>query len=247
MNRLFVSLLIVVVLLMNVGCSSVANLRANLSDRDAAINFTIDDIQATEQPGNVNLQGSASLPDETELAVSAVRLLSDTAPVDTPQNRPSYAILDRQFATVESGKWQAELALWQLTANGSPFESWQVSTNLVDEDLTPDSNVMFIVTLEPTSFTLAIEETLAGADINSGNSRVSYTPSGEPYLQISQVMSVQTPSRSPQSAQAIPTKTDEFWRERSPNSLDTRSSDEIAPLPFAQEDNLALPADSMMQ
>ncbi|NER84337.1 MAG: hypothetical protein F6K42_33345 [Leptolyngbya sp. SIO1D8] len=248
MNKVLMFLLLALLVVFGTGCNRLQGTLGNFGQHETTINFVIEDIRVGGQSGNVQAEGVASLPDGTRLTVSALRTLEDTAAQNDPSNGPFYAILDRQFATVEQGKWQASLGLRTVDANGSPFESWQFNTDLFQKVLSPSPSVLFTVALEPINFVPDLQETLVNAVINGGDSRVTYTSEGEPYLQISESLAIQIPSGTAVAGEDWTlTQINSVWQERSNYVPSIDDLSDTSQLPFKENDNLPLPAANMMQ
>ncbi|WP_346291429.1 hypothetical protein [Sphaerothrix gracilis] len=248
MNQFLTSIVLVFLLLLSSGCSRLHAAWNGYLNRDTAINLRIDEIQAIGQSGDFSVRGTTSLPEATRLTVAAIRPLTDDLTSDTSNGRLTYTILDRRFTEVEAGQWQAELSLRQPNAQGSPFEPWQLTAALLQEKTLPSPTLFFTVTLEPISLSPNIQQLLTEATINNGESQVSYTATGEPYLQISQSMNIQVPSGSlPQLHESVLAQTDPLWQQRSSYSPKVDDLDNAAVLPFAEADNLPLPESHMLQ
>ncbi|MBE7383501.1 MAG: hypothetical protein F6J95_019050 [Leptolyngbya sp. SIO1E4] len=247
MNKVFVSVLLVLLMAIGSGCSRLSSSWRNFVDPEIGVDFLVNDVNIAGQSGNISLQGTASLPDGTQLAVSAVRILEEAATNEAADSL-AYAILDRQSAVVENAQWQATLALQQVDANGAAFENWQSNPNLMQETLSPSPQVLLMVTLEPTHFSADIEDVLTNAVINGGDSQLSFTANGEPYLQISQSVAIQIPPGTvAQGDDFTLAQTDDIWQERSSYNPRVDQVNETPELPFTEADNLPLPASNMLQ
>ena len=248
MNKVFVTMFFVLLVAVMSGCANLQSAWSNFAARDSAVTLAVNDIRTAGQAGSASLEGTASLPDGTQLAVSAVRTLEDVPSRDAFSDDAPYAILDRKFATVEDGQWQANLTLWQPDANDAPFESWQLNPELLQEALTPSSTVVFIVTLEPISFSPAIDTIVRDAIINDGNTQLSYTSGGEAYLQIRESLAIPIPSGTVATGNdSTLSRYGDIWQGRSDYSPKIDELSDRAQLPFADTDNLPLPASNMMQ
>lgn len=249
MNKVLVSIFLAFLMIMGSGCSRMQGIIGSFTDHEVAVNFTITEVNASGQSGNFSLKGDASLPDQTRLAVSAVRKLNKTSSDNgAAGGKPSYAILDRQFALVKDGQWQANLTLKQLDANGSGFENWQFETDLLQTALDPSSTVSFLVTLEPTSFSKDIEQLLTNAAINQGDTQLNFTTDGDAYLQISQSMAIPIPSGTvAQSDDSTLAQNIDLWQGRSDYSPSAGELGEQPQLPFDEDDNWPLPTSNIMQ
>lgn len=248
MSQFFVSILLLLLMLVASGCSRLQSTWSHFASPIAVVDLIINDVKVTQQSGNISLEGIASLPDGTQLAVSAVRVLDNTPSRDPSSKNPAYAILDRQFVTIKDEQWQADLNLYEANASGVYFENWQLNNSQLLEKLAPNPAILLMVTLEPTSFSPAISDLLANAVINGGSSQLSYTLDGEPYLQISRSIVREIPSAANlQADDSAISKADEMWQNRSNYNPTVDDVNDGSQLPFAEEDNLPLPAVNMMQ
>jgi hypothetical protein len=112
------------------------------------------DLQVQVKPnstsGTYDLTGLADLPDSSPIRIAAIRYLRPTNPASQKLNpKPTYAILDYQSALVKGGKWQGQLNLWQVAADGRYQEAWQIHQDALKLPTSPESDVIFLVTLAP--------------------------------------------------------------------------------------------------
>lgn len=249
MDKLIISLLLVLTTMLGAGCSQLPGPLGSFFDSDTTVNFVIDDIGAARQSGGVSLRGTASLPDGTEVTVSAVRVLDVSSSGDRFSESTPYAILDRQFIPLEDGQWQAELALRQLDAANASFENWQFSEDLRLETRSPSQNVLFLAMIEPENFEGEVGEILNAATINGGDTQLSFTADGEPYLLVSQSMAIPVPSGSVVKAENTfrQGQYQDLWQDRANYSPRVDGSQEFTQLPFMEQDNLPLPLSNLMQ
>jgi hypothetical protein len=244
MSRTVSIIFLLVVGVISFGCNSLQSLTTS----DTAITFSIEDISVIGQMQDISVGGKATLPTNLQLVVSAVRPLKDFSGETPVENQPLYAILDRQFVAVENGLWQTQLKLREPDKNGVLFENWQLNPELKDSDLSPSSQVVFMLALEPTSLTGKMSQQLANASINNGETRLSYTSSGEAYLQVEQAIAMPVPTGT------VALKDDETsseylqtWQPRSEYNPTVDSNENSRVTPFFEEDNLDLPAAYMLQ
>ncbi len=130
--------------------------------------------------GGYTISGSTTLPDRTQITVYAVRRFSEAA--NGTENsglnstRQSYAILDRQFAEVNQGTWQAKLNV-QTLVNGQVREAWQNSAG--PSRLEPEPQVTFLATLEPPHQPHNLQKQME----SQAATMTRFTTDGELYLQ----------------------------------------------------------------
>lgn len=172
------------------GCSFV-KMPLNLSNPPTDVTLAIEQIEPSGRPGVYNLVGSTNLPDNTEVTISAIRyLLPEAVPVvDT--NLP-YAILARQTAEVNAGRWQARLNLWQVAPDGRYQEAWQRAG--LQSGTEASASVTFMATLEPLDQVANLEQQLDAENKRLAGNQVRYTPEGEAYLQTSQSLNLPLPT-----------------------------------------------------
>lgn len=138
--------------------------------------------------GSYVVSGTASLPDATQLTVAATRYLRLEADLPTP---PIYAILDRQAAILNKGRWEARLNLRQPAVNGQMQETWQ--SNAVTGRSIPESAVTFLVTVEPPHQPANLQQQVESLSPAAQPLLNRFTTDGEFYMQASQVLTVQPP------------------------------------------------------
>lgn len=156
---------------------------------DSAATLTIRNVEPQGQMGVYLVSGDATSLNGAMVTVSAVRNLSD----GESGQAPIYGLLDRQFGEVSDGQWQAKLHLWQLEGASSPQEAWQRDQTMFDMALTPDSEVRFMVTLDPVEareWPQAIAQ--EGADTPA---MIQYTPDGERYVMVQETTAIPIPTR----------------------------------------------------
>lgn len=244
MNKTLILIHLVLVGLLSTGCSFWQSGVAP----EASIKFSIDDISAVGQARSVSLGGEASLPDGIQLAVSAVRPLERSEGDEQRDDRPIYAILDRQFVEVEEGRWQADLTLQERDNNGDFFESWQFDGVFSENVLKPSSEVLFILALEPTNLTEEIQDRLVNDAFNDGENKLSYTSNGEPYMRVEQAIAMPAPTgNAAKDNEETLASYLETWQPRSAYSPPVEESEENIKIPFYEEDNLDLPTANMLQ
>jgi hypothetical protein len=243
MKKALLSILFTFTLILLNSCTLLQDSLHSIVISDTSIAFEINDLSAVGQTKNISVGGKASLPDDTQLTVSAIRLLSNSPENDDFDGETIYAILDRQFAMVKNRQWQANLELQEKDANGSSLESWQLALNSSKDDINPSSSVIFTVSLEPSAFTEKLQEILSNSTINNGNTQISYTAEGEPYLRVSRMAAIEIPS----DLVGRPINYREAWEARSDYKPSIEESRNPAELPFYETDNLPLPVSNMLQ
>lgn len=192
--RQLASILLLLVAMICTSCAAI--------DRDtASVELSIRQAQATGRPGAYIVSGNTTLPEDTRLTVTAVRDFQ-------PSEAPIYAILDRQFATVKRGSWEAALNLWQPAPDGRLQESWQLSGLSAPAD--PAATVTFLATLDPANQPAGLKDQIEAEDDATQASLVRFTTDGELYLEASRQVNVPLPSgrtAPPEPAPAVAPRT----------------------------------------
>ncbi len=146
------------------------------------------------QPGAYRLSGKTDLPDQTELTILAMRYLYPAAAAAQALNpRPTYSILDYQSAVVEQGSWQTQLNLWQVGADGSFQESWQIDPRQFTVRFAPTEQVIFLVTLAPIDQIVSLQQQLLAKGQMLSNRSIR-SANGESYVQFHQSQALPLPS-----------------------------------------------------
>lgn len=248
MNKALIVTLFVLLGLFSTSCRLLADSLQATTTTNAPISFAIDDVKAVGQAKNVMVGGEATLPDGTRLAISAIRPLAASENSNNNDNSV-YAILDRQFAVVENGRWQADLTLKENDINGGLFESWQLNSDIASGLLKPASQVLFALALEPPEFSENIQQILLDADINNGNTQLSYTAAGEAYLQVTKAVAIQVPSGTVarEKNESTLANYSQAWQNRSDYNPKVDENSDATQIPFTEKDNVSLPASSMLQ
>ena len=150
--------------------------------------------------GLYGISGETSLPQGTQLTVVAVRYLTIDASVDADAAQfnptPTYSILAYQPVKVAKGKWQTQLNLWQVAADGRYQESWQLEQARLGLALKPSENIVFLATLTPVDNLSALERQLAGLGQRLASGAVRSTPEGQRYAQVNQSLALALPTGS---------------------------------------------------
>lgn len=210
------------------------------------IALTIEQIAETGQPGAFTLSGTATLPNQTPLTVSAVRRLSTEANDPSSGSAPLFSVLDRKSAVVQDGRWQAQLELWEVSPEGFYQESWQQA----DKGLglsQASAGVEFRATLEPMDLSRTKVKNRSAILDQATNPLLNFTPGGQPYLKVSESRVVALPSSSVMASTGIPTANRSGWQGRSLTDNPANSLTEQQPLPFQESDNLPLPDTNLLR
>jgi hypothetical protein len=243
MKKLILPLFIIALGLLIGGCQPLAS----LLPQTQPLTLTIDQIAPDSTPGQYVLFGQTSLPDDTVLTVSAMRPLTSSSPAVTLSETVLPDTLARQSVTVEEGRWQAQLKLWQVSLEGRYQENWQMQKTISARSLSPDQDVVFAVTLSPIALLQSTQKTLKDARQLGDNPIFNVTPTGEPYLEARKLLSVPLPNGN-QTATAIPANAvDSPWADRSVQNRTETSFAQPPSLPFMETDNLPVPTNHRLQ
>jgi hypothetical protein len=148
------------------------------------------------------ISGSATLPDQTQITVAAVRLLEAPQNRDDDMTEQSYEILARQSASVDQGAWQTNLNLWQVASTGDFQEAWQISQTHLETDFIPSPEVTFTATFDPTQQPLEFQSRIEEEGNLARQSLAQYNSDGELYLQASRTLTLALPTGSTAPADA---------------------------------------------
>ncbi|MEO0408880.1 MAG: hypothetical protein AAF289_16175 [Cyanobacteria bacterium P01_A01_bin.135] len=144
-------------------------------------------------PGRYQVSGAIGLPNDTPVAVAALRHLTLTEPVaQNPTGRQVYSLLDYRVVRIADGAWQAELDLWQPDADGQILEAWQRQSDL-DWSVQPEDTVVFITIPTPTKDLAELQQRLSIRQRRLDESLLRRTIEGIPYAEITQVDDVPLP------------------------------------------------------
>lgn len=159
-----------------------------------ALEFRISQVEAANRLGVYTVAGQTTLPNKTQITVSAVRYPQNFPASKSADAQPlGYTILDRQFAQVNQGTWKTSLNLRQSAENqvqaGQPQKGLESQTQAM-----PNSNVIFLATLDPTQQPSRLQDQLDRLDPTQQLALSRFTPDGELYLQASQALTVPLPS-----------------------------------------------------
>ena len=193
-------------LILSSGCNTTFD-QFNSAFFSPPLELTILQVEPSGQPGTYSVSGSATLPDNTSITVSAVRYLqADTRLSSSPEASPAYVILDRQFASVNQDNWQTELTLWQVAPDGALREAWQLNQENTGVKYEPESTVTFLATLDPRQQPRDVQERVEQLDDEAQATLMRFTTDGELYIQASKSLSIALPtgSTTPPAAGAPP-------------------------------------------
>ena len=171
-------------MILSYGCSALPSVS---SFAPQTIDLGISQIDASNQPGLYQVSGNTTLPNGTELTVSAIRPLKAIA-----TTKESYSILDRQMAVVKDGRWETSLNLWQVAPDGQFQEAWQRTTSPIGEAFKPLPGVLFSVTLDPKD-AAGLKATIERQDAPQLKAIEKYNVDGELYLQATKTQTVSLP------------------------------------------------------
>jgi len=213
----------------------------------APIAMTIEQIADTGQPGQFILSGTATLPDETPLTVSAVRRINPQPNDRSLDGESRYAILDRTSAMVREGRWQAQLSLWEISPDGYYQENWQLTNSKGSEPELANLAVDFWATLEPLDLAQSKLKDRSEVFDSTLNPLLNFTPSGEPYLKVIEPKLVALPSARAVVPVSLPEQERTTWKERLMLENPDIRLTEQPPIPFQANDNLPLPAENLLR
>ncbi|MEM8610676.1 MAG: hypothetical protein AAGF93_01565 [Cyanobacteria bacterium P01_H01_bin.105] len=132
------------------------------------------------------LQGTANFPNQTELNVLAMRQLAPTD--ETVESRPTYSVLDYQVVSVQNGRWQGELTLKQLAADGSRKETWQLDQSELGMDVEPLDTIVIMATYTPLDQLTTLERILTQQGLKVAPELLQTTIDGRRYLEMKKVL-----------------------------------------------------------
>lgn len=189
---------IAVLLILNAGCSqvpsSVRQLPALLPNLSTDANFQIR-VTPSDRKGVYTIVGSTNLPDQSRIAVAAIRHLRPSKPPALGLSpKPTYSILAYQDVEVNQGKWQATLNLWDVAPDGRFQEVWQIEQSKLGLRFEPESEVLFLATVNPTDSISELEKQLEKQGIELVSNVVRNTSEGDRYVQASQVLPIPLPT-----------------------------------------------------
>ncbi len=246
MKKCLLLLPIVLIVVLNTACSLI-NVGVSQAPPPSGDLLTIDQVTETGEPGRFLLSGKANLPGEADLTVSAVRRLN-SANSDAEEGTTSlYGILDRKTATLEEGRWQTTLTLWEPSTVGYYQEPWQRPESPLGKTARPDPTVDFLLTVEPEAFERSVRPVIPRRLETAINDLLYFTPDGEPYLRVSTAQPVPIPTNLQAVRLEETPPAPSPWEGRA--ALDnTNTAIETTPdSPFFEEDNLPINSDRLMR
>ncbi|HEY9736954.1 MAG TPA: hypothetical protein V6D06_11745 [Trichocoleus sp.] len=170
---------------------------------------------SAERQGVYAIAGQANLPDNTPMVVMAIRQLQPTAPVTQAANTPpTYAILAYQPIQVVQGQWQTQLELWQVDADGTYREPWQIEAAKLELAVEPRPEVQFVVTLAPQGVLASLEERLRTNGLQLPRPLLRTTLEGDRFLLAEQPLKVALPTGRTTPPQVRPGDRNGGWGER---------------------------------
>jgi len=205
-------------LLLNSGCSQdvlqlerLPNLLPNTST-NASFQLRV---APSPKDGVYRVTGTTNLPDESPIAIAAVRYLHpDPSLPANEDSKPTYSILAYQDVEVKGGEWQANLNLWEVASDGKYQEVWQIEQSELGLTLDPDKEVLFLATLAPTDALWTIQQQLENQGIKVDKSLIRNTLDGERYVQATQIMPIPLPTASTEPPVERPQDVNGGWGPR---------------------------------
>ena len=150
-------------------------------------------IKPANSTGVYEVSGNADLPDQTKIAVAAVRYLY-SEPTEATDVNPTYSVLDYQETEIKNKQWQTQMNLWQVAKNGSYLEAWQLAQPKIELTVTPDPEIIFLATLNPGEQLSRLEQQLVQRSLRFPKEMVRSTSEGDWYVQVSQSIPVTLPN-----------------------------------------------------
>ncbi|OLT66081.1 hypothetical protein BI334_14585 [Moorena producens 3L] len=152
-------------------------------------------VKPASRPGAYTVSGTSNLPDQSQIAVAAIRYLRPTQqPLFGSNPLGTYSILDRQVVEVnEQGQWQARLNLWEVAPDGRLQEAWQINQSQGRFSVSPNNSVSFLATYEPYGHLGRAEEQQPQIPEMEGD-LVRFNNDGQPYVKASYTLPIALPS-----------------------------------------------------
>ncbi|MUL35773.1 hypothetical protein [Gloeocapsopsis dulcis] len=192
-----------------------------------SIELNINEIKAASRPGVYNIAGSTNLPDDSRIAVTALRYLNPAPERSLISQPKTYSILARQIVPVSAGKWQTTVNFWHVATDGRFQEAWQTEAAL-QNSLQPATSVTFIATYEP-SAQLPTEQQQTP---ELRGRLVRFSAEGEEYVQASQTLPIAVASGKTTPPKTLPEEINGGWGNRSEVNLDASTTTAIRPKPI---------------
>jgi hypothetical protein len=148
-------------------------------------------VQPTGKSGVYAASGKTTLPNQSRVTIQAVRQLEPVKASRLTNQKPLYAILDRQQVEVTDGQWQANLNLLK-NSPGPALELWQIKANQLGLAVQPRAEVTFLAVSDELNLPLDIK---TNKDSNQPleNSVLQFSRNGNAYLQAKQSLSINAP------------------------------------------------------
>jgi hypothetical protein len=191
-----------------------------------SVELNINEIKAASRPGVYNIAGSTNLPDDSQIAVTAVRYLSPVDEQSLTSHPNTYSILARQTVPVSAGRWQTTLNFWQIATDGRLQEGWQTEAAL-QHSLQPATSVIFVATYEP-SAQLPTQKQIP----ELRGRLVRFSAEGEEYVQANQTLPIAIASGKTTPPKTLPEQINGGWGNRSELNLDTSNTTTSRPKPI---------------
>ncbi|NEO62955.1 MAG: hypothetical protein F6J98_21960 [Moorea sp. SIO4G2] len=152
-------------------------------------------VKPASRPGAYTVSGTSNLPNQSQIAVAAIRYLRPTQqPLFGSNPLGTYSILDRQVVEVdEQGQWEARLNLWEVAPDGRLQEAWQINQSQGRFSVSPNNSVSFLATYEPYGHLGRAEEQQPQIPEMEGD-LVRFNNDGQPYVKASYTLPIALPS-----------------------------------------------------
>lgn len=187
------------------GCSEPPSSSVELSVR----------VEPTEELGQYTVSGTTTLPEGARLSAIAIRPLTKTDRASDDNREETYSILARNFARVESGRWQTQLDLWQVRADGRLGEAWQLQNSPSKGTVEPAPNVTFTILFEPSQQSEELREQLQTQGPPTSERLVQLPTQGQWYLQETQIVDVPLPTARQTPPDPSEADLNDGWGDRS--------------------------------
>lgn len=149
-------------------------------------------VEAGNRSGLYNVSGTTNLPNLSQITVAAIRSLRPKNQAFGTEEKATYSILDRQIVSVDQGKWQATLNIWQVAPDGRLQEAWQLGSSQTGS-FNPSAEVAFVTTFDPIGQRLKPKQQQVNVQDLKG-SLVRFSAEGLPYVQAAQSLQVNLPT-----------------------------------------------------
>ncbi|MEB3181194.1 MAG: hypothetical protein VKL59_19490 [Nostocaceae cyanobacterium] len=173
-------------------------------------------VEPSDRPGVYNLTGTANMPDNTKIAIAAIRYLQPREQqLLSLHSNLTYSMLAYQEALVKNGKWQTNLNLWEVASDGSFREVWQiVEEPKLKISLEPVKEISFIATTTRAGQAIKMQKQVDGQIQRLANKFLKYTTDGEQYAHISKIMPVDLPTGKTDAPAVKPEDFNFGWGDR---------------------------------